>query len=201
MEQCYQVGYSCDLNTFIDAGVDMIAHVASPTFDQSDDPLRDIIGKAINGTLIINSPNPPEYIHTEKDWNEVAFTTVKRSIENGHSIPHMISYSASKVEAELAIDFYLGKNRDPTLTLASTNYVSVLDVAKAHVKAVEGGEKTNGERLYPDRRDIIVEGQPGVYPDTVKAVDGSKAIRDFGIVYEDLESILVKTIQSVKNVI
>jgi nucleoside-diphosphate-sugar epimerase len=53
MEQCYQVGYSCDLNTFIDAGVDMIAHVASPTFDQSDDPLRDIIGKAINGTLSV----------------------------------------------------------------------------------------------------------------------------------------------------
>jgi nucleoside-diphosphate-sugar epimerase len=148
-------------------------------------------------------------------------TTVLPSFVIGPVLPPPRSYSdLTESTTKVAIDFYLGKNRDPTLTLASTNYVSVLDVAKAHVKAVEGGEKTNGERyllcarefsfqevvdiflrLYPDRRDIIVEGQPGVYPDTVKAVDGSKAIRDLGIVYEDLESILVKTIQSVKNVI
>ncbi|KAI8577983.1 hypothetical protein K450DRAFT_249358 [Umbelopsis ramanniana AG] len=268
--------------------VDVIAHVASPTFQQSDDPLRDIIGKAVNGTLsvlrsatahgknvkhivvtssvaaVINSPNPPEYSHTEKDWNETAFPTVQRSIENGHSVPHMVSYAASKAEAEralwkyyaeakphyklttilpsfvlgpilpppgsgselsdttalLAIDFYTGKNQDPTFSFGSNNFVSVLDVAKAHVKAAEGGDKTDGQRYilsargfsfqevvdvfrkaYPDRKNIIAEGQPGVYSPSSKTIDGSKAARDLDIVYAGLESTLLETIDSVKNAV
>lgn len=266
----------------------MIAHVASPTFQQTDDPVRDIIGKAVNGTLsvlrsatahgknvkhivvtssvaaVVNSPNPPEYSHTEKDWNEYAFPTVQRSIENGQSVPHMVAYAASKTEAEralwkyyaeakphyklttilpsfvigpilpppdssselsdsttlMAIDFYTGKNQDPTLTFGSNNFVSVLDVAKAHLKAAEGGDKTDGQRYilnargfsfqevvdifrqaYPERKDIIAKGQPGVYPPATKTIDGSKAARDLDIIYEGLETTLVNTIDSVKNAV
>jgi nucleoside-diphosphate-sugar epimerase len=268
-------------------GVEAIAHVASPTFPDTDDPLRDIIQKAINGTLsvlhsaakygknvkhivvtssvvsVISSSNPAEYVHTDKDWNDQAIIAVKRCIENGQPVPHMMAYGASKAVAEraiwkfkkenkphfkistilpsvvfgpllpppteisdiqqttskFAIDYYTGENQDASFVFGSGNWVSVKDVAEAHVKAAEGGAATDGKRYilsngaysfqevidifrkhHPERNNIIVEGIPGNYAAPTRTIDGSKAAKELGIIYQDLESTMVDTVDSLKNV-
>jgi nucleoside-diphosphate-sugar epimerase len=74
------------------------------------------------------------------------------------------------------------------------HYVNVEDVAIAHVRAIERGSDTNGERFilvaggltlqetvdilrkhYPERKDTMVEGTPGQYPALTQSIDGSKA--------------------------
>ncbi|GAB5585111.1 methylglyoxal reductase (NADPH-dependent) gre2 [Umbelopsis nana] len=283
-----EVGDLEDAGAFDDLvkDVEVIAHVASPVFPDTDDPVRDIIQKAINGTLsvlrsaathganvkhvivtssvasVINSANHVEYVHSEKDWNEQAIIAVKRSVESGQPVPHFIAYGASKAEAEKAIwkfkdekkphfkistilpsvvfgallpaptavseiqlstskfafGYYTGENQDPTFSFGSGNWVAVTDVAQAHVKAAEAGAASDGQRYilnngpfsfqevidilrkeYPERRQIIVEGTPGKYSPATKTVDGSKANKDLGIVYQDLETTLIQTIDSIKS--
>jgi nucleoside-diphosphate-sugar epimerase len=96
--------------------------------------------------------------------------------------------------------------------------VAVTDVAKAHVKAAEAGATSDGQRYilnggtysvqevldifrkeYPERRHIIVEGTPGKYPPATKTVDGSKVNKDLGIVYQDLETTVIQTVDSIKS--
>lgn len=212
---------------------------------------------------VISSSNPAEYVHTDKDWNDQAIIAVKRCIENGQPVPHMMAYGASKAEAEraiwkfkkenkphfkistilpsvvfgpllpppteisdiqqttskFAIDYYTGENQDASFVFGSGNWVSVKDVAEAHVKAAEGGAATDGKRYilsngaysfqevidifrkhHPERNNIIVEGIRGNYAAPSRNIDGSKAVKELGIIYQDLESTMVDTVDSLKNV-
>ncbi|GAB5587557.1 hypothetical protein Unana1_02457 [Umbelopsis nana] len=253
-----EVGDLEDAGAFDDLvkDVEVIAHVASPVFPETDDPIRGIIQKAINGTLSVFD------LRQLMDWNEQAIIAVNRSVENGQPVPHYIAYGASKTKAEKAIwkfkdennprfkistilpsvvfgallpaptavsdsqqstskfafDFYTGENQDPTFSIASGNWVAVTDVAQAHVKAAEAGAASDGQRYilnngtfsfqevidifrkeYPERRQIIVEGTPGKYHPATKTVDGSKANKDLGIVYQVLETTLIQTVDSIKS--
>ncbi|KAG2180186.1 hypothetical protein INT43_003975 [Umbelopsis isabellina] len=268
--------------------VEAIAHVASPVFVESDDPVKDYLNKAVNGTLsILNSAlrygksvkhvvvtsssasvvrgnSAPEYAHTEEDWNTDASEMMKQLLEKKQPVPHMVGYAASKVEAEralwkfreeakphfyistvlptfvigeilpppgkgkpeeiisssskLVLDYYTGENQDPAFTFGSGNRVAVVDVALAHVRAAQRGQATDGQRYilnnrylsfqevvdilrkhYPDRNNIIVEGNPGQYGVCPKSLDGSKATRELGIQYTDLETAVVETVESVKQ--
>ena len=99
--------------------VDFICHVASPYFTSSNDPVKELIEPAVNGTKNVlasafKAPNlkrvivlssfaavnnlklvpRPGYVYTEKDWNPV---TEAEAAANG-----MVGYSASKTFAEKA---------------------------------------------------------------------------------------------------
>jgi nucleoside-diphosphate-sugar epimerase len=114
--------------------------------------------------------------------------------------------------------YYSGQATDVTTSSVIHHYVNVEDVGLAHVRAVERGSETNGERFvviaknyalqevvdilrkhYPERKDIIVEGTPGQYPKFTQFIDGSKATRILGIEYKSLETSLVELIDSVKQ--
>ena len=98
--------------------VDYICHVASPYFTNTNDPIKDLVEPAVNGTknvvtsalksggrlkrmtivssfaaVVDLSKNPrPGYVYTEKDWNPV---TEKQAAEDGS-----LGYHASKTFAE-----------------------------------------------------------------------------------------------------
>jgi hypothetical protein len=54
-------------------------------------------------------------------------------------------------------------------------------------------------RDYPDRKDIIAKGEPGNYRLPSVKVDGSKITRELGLQYDDFETVLLQTIESVKH--
>jgi nucleoside-diphosphate-sugar epimerase len=121
--------------------------------------------------------------------------------------------------AEWLTSYYGGEATDVTTSWVYHHYVDVADVALAHVRAIEKGSETNGERFiasagsfsyqeqvdilrkhYPERKDIIVEGTPGQYPTLIQSIDGSKATRVLGIKYKGLETSMLELIESVKHV-
>lgn len=120
---------------------------------------------------------------------------------------------------EWVTSYYSGQATDVTTSWVYHHYVNAADVALAHVRAIERGSETNGERFivaagsyslqeevdilrkhYPERKDIIVEGTPGQYPTLTQSIDGSKATRVLGIEYKSLETSLVEVIESVKHI-
>jgi len=120
---------------------------------------------------------------------------------------------------EWLTSYYSGQATDVTTSWVYHHYVNVADIGLAHVRAIEKGSETNGERFivaahsyslqeqvdilrkhYPERKDIIVEGTPGQYPTFTQSIDGSKATRVLGIEYKSLETSLVELIESVKHV-
>ncbi|KAI8581784.1 hypothetical protein K450DRAFT_231173 [Umbelopsis ramanniana AG] len=264
--------------------VDAIAHVASPTSFNPEDPIRDVINPAVNGTLsllqsahkygknvkhvvvtsssatLLDPLNESPRVYTEENWNDQVYETVSQW-KKGDPVNGGFAYAASKVAAERALwkfqkevspkftintilpgvtfgaviptpkssnditgtpamitVYYSGKATDVTTSSVFLHYVNVEDVGLAHVRAIERGSETNGERFiliargyalqevvdilrkhYPERKDIIVEGTPGQYPKFTQSIDGSKATRILGIEYKSLETSLVELIDSVKQ--
>lgn len=145
-------------------------------------------------------------------------TTILPSYVYGPIIPP--PKTPQEVEAastpKFVIEYYLGTKsyEDP---LPSSGYINVIDTARAHVLAVEKAEKADGERyivtaytcssqrtvdilrrVYPERQNVIAEGQPGQYSE-VKAVNGEKIVRELGLKYTEFEETVIQTIESVKQ--
>ncbi|KAI8581786.1 hypothetical protein K450DRAFT_231178 [Umbelopsis ramanniana AG] len=264
--------------------VDAIAHVASPVTFNPENPIRDVLNPAINGTMsllqsahkcgknvkhvvvtssVAAAVTPFEegsYNYTEKDWNRTSYGEVSQWKE-GEPINGPVAYAASKVAAEQAVfkfqkdvspnfsintilpgttfgaviteiksaneltgspmwtaEYYSGQSTDVTTAWVYHHYVNVQDVALAHVRAIERGSETNGERFmvvggsyalqekvdimrkhYPERKDIIVEGTPGKYPTLEQTLDGSKTARLLGIQYKTFEPSLIECVESIKH--
>lgn len=117
------------------------------------------------------------------------------------------------------IKYYLGINKDPSFSIGNAEYVNVVDVARAHVLAIQKASKADGQRyitsaraftfqevvdilrrIYPERHDIIAVGQPGQYKPPSTTIDGGKVTRELGLTYVDLEQTIIETIESVKHV-
>lgn len=93
-----------------------------------------------------------------------------------------------------------GQEHPPPMNPTSATYVDVRDVARLFVWAVQHPEEVDGERYiaygeggseqriadvlrenYPDRRNIIKKGTPGMYPlDGGIGIDAGKAIKATG---------------------
>jgi len=269
---------------YFSADVDAIAHVASPTSFNPEDPIRDVVNPAVNGTLslvqsahkygknvkhvvvtsssvtLLNPLDQTPRVYTEEDWNDKFYEAVSQW-KKGDPVDGALAYSASKVAAERALwkfqkevspkftintilpgvtlgaviptpksakditgtpammtVYYSGEATDVTTSNVFHHFVNVEDVGLAHVRAIERGSETNGERFiliakgyylqevvdilrknYPERKDIIVEGTPGQYPKLTQTADGSKATRLLGIEYKSLETSLVQLVDSVKQ--
>ena len=53
---------------------------------------------------------------------------------------------------------------------------------------------------FPEHKDNIEEGKPGNYPQFSNTVDGTKATRQLGIEYKDLETTIVELVENVRHV-
>lgn len=144
--------------------------------------------------------------------------TILPGVTLGAVIPTPKSAKDIKGTPAMMTVYYTGEATDVTTTNVFQHFVNVEDVGLAHVRAIERGSETNGERFiliardyssqevvdilrkhYPERKDIIVEGTPGRYPKLSQSIDGSKATRLLGIEYKSLETSLVQLIDSVKQ--
>jgi nucleoside-diphosphate-sugar epimerase len=67
----------------------------------------------------VKNANPPPYVLTEKDWNDVAEGEVKRL---GKDTPGPMIYSASKVAAEKAF-WQFRDEKKPAFTMTAVNPV------------------------------------------------------------------------------
>lgn len=125
-------------------GVDYVLHTASPVIVQSENPQKEIVGPALNGTknvlasvekfdtikqivitssvvAIMNSTEDPNYICDEKDWNN------QTSVESS-------PYPHSKVLAEKAAwDWYKGKENKIKLSIINPSFV----LGRVHFKRTE----------------------------------------------------------------
>jgi nucleoside-diphosphate-sugar epimerase len=116
------------------------------------------------------------------------------------------------------INYYTGEFQDPTRAVSGSAFASVVDVALAHVLALQNAEKADGQRYitsqgtysnqqtvdilrreYPERQNIIAKGEPGNYKFPSVQVDGSKITRELGLQYTDFETALLQTIECVKH--
>lgn len=119
--------------------VDAIAHVASPTSFYPEDPIRDVVNPAVNGTLsllqsahkygenvkhvvvtssvvsVASEDVDHPYIFTGKDWNDAAFEKV-RHWKKGDPVDGSLSYAASKNQAERAL-WKFHKDVSPKFTI------------------------------------------------------------------------------------
>ncbi|ORX56791.1 NAD(P)-binding protein [Hesseltinella vesiculosa] len=110
------------------------------------------------------------------------------------------------------VNYVIGESTDPQQPPFAPFFVDVTDVARAHVLAVEQGEKANGQRYiasagtfdfqrivdylreaYPAKQSTIAEGIPGKYITATFGIDGSKLTRDLGLVYTDLKTTTLNT--------
>ncbi|KAF2121839.1 putative NAD dependent epimerase/dehydratase [Lophiotrema nucula] len=143
-------------------GVTAIAHLASPVSFRFTDP-DPVIHAAINGTktilhsalkagpqlktvvvassiAAIKNSNPPPYVFSEKDWNDVAEEVVK---EKGKDTPGPLIYSASKTAAEKAF-WEFQKEKNPPFTMTAINPVFVIGPPMVTPKT----EEQVGETVY-----------------------------------------------------
>ncbi|KAI9285101.1 putative cinnamoyl-CoA reductase [Umbelopsis sp. AD052] len=137
--------------------VDAIAHVASPTNFDPENPIRDVVNPAVNGTInllesahkygnkvkhvvvtssvsaIINPLEQLPYVYTEKDWNEMALGAVSQWKE-GDPVNGLLTYAASKVAAERAL-FKFQKEVSPKFTintiLPGTTFGAIISTPKS----------------------------------------------------------------------
>lgn len=122
--------------------VEAIAHVASPVGVASEDPIKDVIDVAINGTTnllnsalkygknvksvvlvsslvsVLDSSVPEEYVYDEKDWNDGAMRSVIESKAKGESVHPFVAYMASKNESERAV-WKFKEDNTPSFTLTT----------------------------------------------------------------------------------
>jgi hypothetical protein len=116
--------------------------------------------------------------------------------------------------ASIILMYFTGDNRDVTTFHNYNVYVHVEHVALAHVHANEEVARQNGERFliaagnysgqevldivrkhFPEHKDNMEEGKPGNYPQFSNIVDGTKATRNLGIEYKDLETTIVELVE------
>jgi nucleoside-diphosphate-sugar epimerase len=114
--------------------------------------------------------------------------------------------------------YFSGEPQDSRLNSFGGNFVSVVDVAVAHVRAAALGAAVDGERFilaagpfcfqqlsdilrtnFPEKRNSILEGEPGKYADPTQLINGTKAEAVLGIHYADIEQVILETIESIKN--
>jgi nucleoside-diphosphate-sugar epimerase len=161
-----------------------------------------------------------------KENNKPSFTlsTVLPTYLYGAIVPtpRSVADVQAASTANYVVKFYTGENQDYKQVLPPVGFVSIADVARASVRVVEKNDVSDGQRYllnagsysfqqivdilrknYPERQTIIVEGEPGNYEkaNQPKQYDGSKITRDLGLKYTDLESVILATINSVKDVI
>ncbi|GAB5593057.1 hypothetical protein Unana1_07957 [Umbelopsis nana] len=181
-------------------------------------------GKPVDGTLSYRaSKNEAEravWRFKEEQKPSFTLTTILPSFVFGPILPPPETVKAVEATSTpiFVVKYYLGENKDPTLSIGSSNFVNVVDVALAHVLAVQHADKADGQRYitsqgfysnqqtvdvlrreFPDRQDIIVKGEPGKYPKPSITVDGSKITRELGLQYTDFETTVLQTINSVKH--
>jgi nucleoside-diphosphate-sugar epimerase len=181
-------------------------------------------GETVEGTIVYRaSKNEAERaIWKFKEENQPSFTlaTILPSFVFGAILPPPKTIEAVQATStpENIIKYYTGESQDPTITLGSSAFVSVVDVAVAHVLALQNAQKTDGQRYilsqgpftnqetvdilrreYPDRQNIIAKGEPGNYKQNVLKVDGSKVTHELGLQYTDFETVVLQTIESVKH--
>jgi len=181
-------------------------------------------GQAINGFLAYAaSKNEAERaVWRFKDEKKPLFnlSTILPAFVYGAVIPTPQSLQAitAASTAQQVINYFSGDNQDPTFTIAPVSFVDVIDVARAHVKAIELGEKANGQRYllnagpydfqeavdvlrkhFPERQNIIAKGQPGRYKNIPNEYDGSKVTRELGIQYNTFANAVLNTVNSVKH--
>jgi nucleoside-diphosphate-sugar epimerase len=148
-----------------------------------------------------------------------SINAVLPTVNMGTIIPAPQSPSDVTGSPGLISAYYNGLATDVTTVGPFMYFVNVENVALAHVRAIERGSETNGERFilaggpydsqqivdilrkhYPERKNIIVEGTPGKIQPRSQTMDGSKATRVLGIEYKDLEPSLIELIESIKHV-
>jgi nucleoside-diphosphate-sugar epimerase len=181
-------------------------------------------GKPIDGFLAyVASKNEAERaVWKFRDEKKPSFTlsTILPSYVYGAILPPPKTLEAVKAAstAHYVIDFFDGTAQDPTFTKTPVSFVDVVDVARAHVKAVELAEKANGQRYllnagpydfqeavdvlrkhFPERQNVIVKGQPGKYKNIPNEYDGSKVTRELGIQYNSFANTVLNTVNSVKH--
>ncbi|GAA6062179.1 hypothetical protein JCM10212_001343 [Sporobolomyces blumeae] len=120
-------------------GCDAILHTASPFHFNAQDPHKDLINPAVNGTLnllraaateprvqrvvitssfaAIVNPHDPVYTFTEKDWNEFSPNEVEKK---GKDVDPSQAYRASKTLAERAAWDYVEKEK-PSFDISTVN--------------------------------------------------------------------------------
>ncbi|OZJ02835.1 hypothetical protein BZG36_04356 [Bifiguratus adelaidae] len=170
------------------------------------------------------------YTFDEKDWNDEPVNYIQAWTEGDDIHPGM-AYMAAKNAAERAVwEFRAAKNpKFGIATIQGDNkevpaaypyqaFVDVRDAAKAHIKAMELGEKSDGERFivvekmftwqelvdilrgrFPDFQDRIPKGTPGENYETMYTVSGEKAAQRLAMKYIDLETSVVETVTSLKQ--
>ncbi|CAO3694408.1 unnamed protein product [Umbelopsis ramanniana] len=161
-----------------------------------------------------------------KENNKPSFTlsTVLPTYLYGAIVPtpQSVADVQASSTANYIVKFYTGENQDYKQVLPPVGFVSIADVARASVLIVEKSDVSDGQRYllnagsysfqhivdilhknYPEQQSIIVEGEPGNYEkaNQPKQYDGSKITRDLGLKYTDLESVVLATINSVKDVL
>jgi nucleoside-diphosphate-sugar epimerase len=197
--------------------------------DWNDEAIKDIqkqkdSGEPFDGTLAYRaSKNEAEravWRFKEEHNPSFTLTTILPSYVFGPIRPPPETIKAVEATSTpiFVIKYYLGENKDPTVSVGSSSFVSVIDVAIAHVLAIQHADKADGQRYitsqgaysnqqtvdvlrreYPDRKDIIAKGEPGNYRLPSVKVDGSKITRELGLQYDDFETVLLQTIESVKH--
>jgi nucleoside-diphosphate-sugar epimerase len=158
-----------------------------------------------------------------KEENQPSFTlaTILPSFVFGSILPPPTTTNAvdATSTAKILVAYYTGESQNPTVTMGSSSFVNVVDVAVAHVLAIQNGQKTDGQRYitaagafthqqtvdilrreYPERQNIIAKGEPGQYHlDLVRKIDASKVTRELGLQYTDYQTVVLQTIDSVKH--
>jgi nucleoside-diphosphate-sugar epimerase len=194
--------------------------------DQAVETIRQQLksGQPFDGSLAYRaSKNQAERaLWKFKEENKPSFTltTILPSFVFGAILPPPKTNQAVNAAStpKFILKFYTGEFQDPTFSLGSSSFVSVVDVGLAHVLALQNAKKADGQRYiisqgaysnqqtvdilrreYPERQNIIAKGEPGNYKFPSVKVDGNKITRDLGLKYTDFETVLLQTVESVKH--
>ncbi|KAH8549332.1 putative cinnamoyl-CoA reductase [Umbelopsis sp. PMI_123] len=181
-------------------------------------------GRPIDGFLAyVASKNEAEraiWRFKEEHKPSFAISTILPAMVYGAILPPPKSVKDIEASstAQQIVQLYTGENKDPTQTLGPPIFVDVVNVAAAHVRAVERPDKSNGQRYmlsggtynfqavadilreqFPERQNIIAKGEPGKPVVDSKKFDSSKAVRELGIEYTDLKTVISNTVDSFKH--
>ncbi|KAI8574943.1 hypothetical protein K450DRAFT_154599, partial [Umbelopsis ramanniana AG] len=200
--------------------------------DWNDEAIKSMIDRKAKGESIpvflayMASKNEAERaVWKFKEDNKLPFTisTILPSWIYGAIVPTPRSVDDVNAASTAAyiVQFYSGENQNYNQSFPPVGFVNVADVARASVMIVEKNNITDGQRYilnagtysfqeivdilrknFPERQDIIVEGEPGNYENAnqPKQYDGSKITRDLGVKYTDLETTVLDAINSVKHI-
>jgi len=173
--------------------VDAIAHVASPVVFNSQDPIRDVIQPAINGTVslltsahkygknvkhvvitssiasILDPRVKPDHIYTEKDWNDLPYQLALQAQAKGEPIPPFLGYGASKNEAERAVWKFKEEHKPSfalTTILPSFVYGTVIPTPQTIDAVKSASTAVQIINLFTgDTQDLTMKFQPVAYID------------------------------------